>query len=114
MSAGATASSPLVTWCEGLPRPLDLQPIYRLLGQPLFNVERALILATLEQCDWNRTHAAKQLGMSVRTMRNKIAGCIIEGLSIPAGEGTWRARERPLLRRTPIREPQWRRPPGTG
>jgi Fis family transcriptional regulator, factor for inversion stimulation protein len=101
MSAAATACSPLRTWSEGLPRPLDLQPIYRLLGQPLLNIERALILATLEECEWNRTHAAKQLGMSVRTMRNKIASFTLEGIAVPAGQEAGRENRQRFRDRTP-------------
>jgi DNA-binding NtrC family response regulator len=39
----------------------------------LAEVERAHILATLEQMKGNRTHAAAALGISLRTMRNKLA-----------------------------------------
>jgi two-component system response regulator FlrC len=35
-------------------------------------MERKLILATLEQTSGNRTHAAKLLGISLRTLRNKL------------------------------------------
>ena len=38
----------------------------------LSQVERATILATLEECDGNRTHAAKKLGISRRTLIYKI------------------------------------------
>jgi transcriptional regulator with GAF, ATPase, and Fis domain len=39
----------------------------------LADVERAHILATLERLNGNRTHAAAALGISLRTMRNKLA-----------------------------------------
>ena len=35
-------------------------------------VERKHIQKVLESCDGNRTHAAKKLGLNVRTLRNKI------------------------------------------
>jgi two-component system response regulator FlrC len=35
-------------------------------------VERELIRVTLEACGQNRTQAAKMLGISVRTLRNKL------------------------------------------
>ena len=35
-------------------------------------MERDLILDTLEKMGGNRTHAAKRLGISIRTMRNKL------------------------------------------
>lgn len=41
-------------------------------GTTLWEVERNLILETLEQMKGNRTHAARSLGISIRTLRNKI------------------------------------------
>jgi two-component system response regulator FlrC len=41
-------------------------------GQSVEEMERKLILTTLEQTNGNRTHAAKLLGISLRTLRNKI------------------------------------------
>jgi DNA-binding NtrC family response regulator len=38
----------------------------------LSQVERATILATLEECQGNRTHAAKKLGISRRALIYKI------------------------------------------
>jgi two-component system response regulator FlrC len=35
-------------------------------------MERKLIMTTLEQTSGNRTHAAKLLGISLRTLRNKL------------------------------------------
>jgi Fis family transcriptional regulator, factor for inversion stimulation protein len=84
MPAQSSKVSPLSKWCEGRQKRLDVQPIYSLCGHHLFEIERALILATLERWDWNRTHAAKQLGISVRTMRNKIASCVTEGIEVPS------------------------------
>ncbi len=39
---------------------------------PLKEVEKKLIFQTLDQTNGNRTHAAKMLGISVRTLRNKL------------------------------------------
>jgi DNA-binding NtrC family response regulator len=39
---------------------------------PLEEVEKDHILRALEICDGNRTQAAKQLGISIRTLRNKL------------------------------------------
>lgn len=39
---------------------------------PLAEVEKQHILAALQQYAGNRTHAAKQLGISIRTLRNKL------------------------------------------
>ena len=41
-------------------------------GQSVDEMERKLILTTLEQTNGNRTHAAKLLGISLRTLRNKL------------------------------------------
>ncbi len=41
-------------------------------GYSVSEMERKLILATLDQTDGNRTHAAKLLGISLRTLRNKL------------------------------------------
>lgn len=38
----------------------------------LGDLERQHILFTLERCNDNRTHAAKKLGISIRTLRNKL------------------------------------------
>src|SRR5262249_35783247 len=35
-------------------------------------VEKLHIFAVLTRCNWNRTHAAKRLGISIRTLRNKL------------------------------------------
>ena len=46
-----------------------------LASQPtgsIWEVERDLILRTLERHGGNRTHAAKTLGISIRTLRNKL------------------------------------------
>jgi two-component system response regulator FlrC len=41
-------------------------------GHSVSEMERKLIMTTLEQTDGNRTHAAKLLGISLRTLRNKL------------------------------------------
>lgn len=43
-----------------------------LVGKTLSDVERSLILGTLDHCLGNRTHAAHILGISIRTLRNKL------------------------------------------
>ncbi len=48
--------------------------------QPLKDVERQMILQALTQTDNNRTHAAKILGISVRTLRNKLHEYRSQGL----------------------------------
>lgn len=42
------------------------------VGRSLQSVEKELIMSTLEHCMGNRTHAANILGISIRTLRNKL------------------------------------------
>ena len=42
------------------------------VGHSVSAMERKLIMATLDQTNGNRTHAAKLLGISLRTLRNKL------------------------------------------
>ncbi|URD61899.1 DNA-binding response regulator [Sphingomonas sp. KRR8] len=55
----------------------------RLVGHKMDEVERAMILETLQRCNGNRTVASQLLGISVRTMRNKLRAFIGEGLAVP-------------------------------
>jgi DNA-binding NtrC family response regulator len=58
-----------------------------LVGRTVADVERDLILETLQHCLGNRTHAANILGISIRTLRNKLQQYRQEGVSVPpAGE----------------------------
>lgn len=43
-----------------------------LVGRTVEDVERELILGTVDHCLGNRTHAANILGISIRTLRNKL------------------------------------------
>jgi DNA-binding NtrC family response regulator len=54
----------------------------RLVGRTVAEVERELILQTLTRCHGNRTSAASILGISVRTMRNKLRSFIEDGIVI--------------------------------
>lgn len=54
------------------------------VGWSVADVERELIIETLRRCDGNRTHAAKVLGISVRTLRNRIAAFKQMGVQVPA------------------------------
>ncbi|GJE04377.1 helix-turn-helix domain-containing protein [Methylobacterium isbiliense] len=47
------------------------------------DAERRLVIETLIRCGGNRTHAAKQLGISVRTVRNKLAEYKKFGIYLP-------------------------------
>ncbi len=54
-----------------------------LVGSTMNDVERELIVQTLAHCAGNRTHAARVLGVSVRTLRNKIRQYTAEGMDVP-------------------------------
>jgi len=53
------------------------------VGRTVADVERDLILDTLGHCFGNRTHAANILGISIRTLRNKLKLYADEGVHIP-------------------------------
>ena len=59
-----------------------------LVGRTVADVERELIIDTLQHCLGNRTHAANILGISIRTLRNKLKQYTDEGVPVPVpGEG---------------------------
>ena len=53
------------------------------VGKTVAEVEQDLILQTLDHCFGNRTHAANILGISIRTLRNKLKEYGEQGVSIP-------------------------------
>ena len=55
-----------------------------LIGSTVDEVERELVLQTLARCDGNRTRASRVLGLSVRTLRNKIRTYASSGIEVPA------------------------------
>jgi two-component system, response regulator FlrC len=58
-----------------------------LVGRTVAEVERDLILETLRHCLGNRTHAANILGISIRTLRNKLNEYVAEGMPVPPPGG---------------------------
>ena len=59
-----------------------------LVGRTVADVERDLIIDTLQHTLGNRTHAANILGIAIRTLRNKLKQYSQEGVPIPMpGEG---------------------------
>lgn len=54
-----------------------------LVGRTVADVERDLIIDTLHHCLGNRTHAANILGISIRTLRNKLRLYSQEGFAVP-------------------------------
>jgi DNA-binding NtrC family response regulator len=54
------------------------------VGQTVAEMEQTLIIETLEHCFGNRTHAANILGISIRTLRNKLKEYTEAGVPVPA------------------------------
>ncbi|MCP4645109.1 MAG: sigma-54-dependent Fis family transcriptional regulator [bacterium] len=54
------------------PRPDEGDGVRVPMGTTVSEMEKQLILKTLSHCGENRTHAARVLGISVRTLRNKL------------------------------------------
>jgi hypothetical protein len=64
-----------------------------LVGSPIRAVERDLILETLAHTHGNRTVSARLLGVSVRSLRNKISVYSAEGFHIPRHESRGKSAE---------------------
>jgi DNA-binding NtrC family response regulator len=62
--------------------PNEIVPL--LIGSTVGEIERELVLQTLARCDGNRTRASRVLGVSVRTLRNKIRQYSADGIDVPA------------------------------
>jgi DNA-binding NtrC family response regulator len=58
------------------------------VGQTVAAVEQQLIIDTLSHCFGNRTHAATILGISIRTLRNKLKEYSEAGVAVPAPQGS--------------------------
>ena len=56
----------------------------KLVGKTVADVERGLIIDTLDHCLGNRTHAANILGISIRTLRNKLKLYSENGFNVPS------------------------------
>ena len=57
------------------------------VGSTVAQVEQQLILDTLSHCLGNRTHAANILGISIRTLRNKLKEYSEAGVMVPGPQG---------------------------
>ena len=57
------------------------------VGQTVAAMEQQLIIDTLQHCLGNRTHAATILGISIRTLRNKLKEYTEAGIAVPAPQG---------------------------
>lgn len=77
--AGGPANKPV--------KPQNPGAVESLIGRSIADVERDMIINTLEHCLGNRTHAANILGISIRTLRNKLNQYKDEGVKVPAAGG---------------------------
>ena len=75
VAAASTLSAQLAQTAETMNRAL--------VGRTVADVERDLILDTLDHTLGNRTHAATILGISIRTLRNKLNQYADEGTPVP-------------------------------
>lgn len=74
----------------GVNSPEGTEPLAQssMVGKTVSDVERDLIIDTLKHCLGNRTHAANILGISIRTLRNKLNIYMSEGVNVPSpGDG---------------------------
>jgi DNA-binding NtrC family response regulator len=79
VSLEATTASPSSAGPEQTSRTLR----QTLVGRTIADVEQHLILDTLDACLGNRTHAARILGISIRTLRNKLNEYMQAGIAVP-------------------------------
>lgn len=61
-----------ITRNEEGPELAPQQAVTALIGHSIEDVERLLVMATLRRLNGNRTHAARTLGVSLRTIRNRL------------------------------------------
>ncbi len=85
-AAPAPAAPAPATHAPAVPAPAT-HPIAALVGRRMDEVERELIIETLGRCLGNRTRAAEILGISIRTLRNKLAEYRGQGISVPPAPG---------------------------
>ncbi|WP_169542895.1 sigma-54-dependent transcriptional regulator FlbD [Sneathiella aquimaris] len=90
--SSAMSSTPSVTSASGSAgSPEGQGSEAALVGRTVADVEKDLILNTLEHCLGNRTHAANILGISIRTLRNKLKLYSGEGTPVPQAGTAQRA-----------------------
>ena len=65
------------------PKATPARAVTPLVGRRMEEVERELILETLSHCLGNRTRAAEMLGISIRTLRNKLHEYRAAGVPVP-------------------------------
>jgi DNA-binding NtrC family response regulator len=67
---------------NGRPQASELQVLQVPVGTNLANVERWMIFATLQKCGGNKTRAAALLGVSLKTLYNRLNAYRAQGLAM--------------------------------
>jgi DNA-binding NtrC family response regulator len=67
---------------NGRAQPAELQVLQVPVGTNLANVERWMIFATLQKCGGNKTRAAALLGVSLKTLYNRLNAYRAQGLAM--------------------------------
>jgi len=83
LSGGGEIGPDAVMLSSGKPEAKSAAGHAGLVGRTVADVERDLIIETLQHCLGNRTHAATILGISIRTLRNKLQQYRQEGVAVP-------------------------------
>ncbi|WP_426956248.1 sigma 54-interacting transcriptional regulator [Muricoccus radiodurans] len=86
-AAAPAVSVPAAEAAPTGPAPVRTGGITALVGRKMEDVERDLILETLTHCLGNRTRAAEILGISIRTLRNKLHEYRAAGAEVPVAPG---------------------------
>lgn len=81
--ASETEASAVSTGYNSAPTDESRAPTRPLVGRKMSEVERDLIIDTVYHCLGNRTHAANILGISIRTLRNKLKQYTEDGVAVP-------------------------------
>jgi DNA-binding NtrC family response regulator len=89
LAQGETIAPEAVMLAGGKPEPVKAESATAntLVGRTVAEVEQDLILGTLSHCLGNRTHAANILGISIRTLRNKLRDYAEQGVPVPPHGG---------------------------
>ncbi|MFQ5785222.1 MAG: sigma-54-dependent transcriptional regulator [Alphaproteobacteria bacterium] len=102
LASGDEIGPEVITLSSGAPEPANAgggehggqsapRATSSLVGRTVADVERDLILETLTHCLGNRTHTANILGISIRTLRNKLKQYAGDGARVPHPGETQRA-----------------------
>jgi DNA-binding NtrC family response regulator len=80
-------AAPVVEETAQEPAKVAARDTNAMVGRTVAQVEQDLIIGTLSHCLGNRTHAANILGISIRTLRNKLREYSDSGVPIPSTTG---------------------------